>query len=96
MSDMDLLGILLDIGVAMIGSGAETHRVEDSLYRLAASYGFSRCNIWVVPSNIQATVTSPKGVCLTQIRHIRRTGVDFDRLHRGARGGGAGCASAGD
>ena len=82
MNDMDLLGILLDIGVAMIGSGAETHRVEDSLYRLAASYGFSRCNIWVVPSNIQATVTSPKGVCLTQIRHIRRTGVDFDRLDR--------------
>ena len=77
-----ILGLILDVGAGMIRSGAETHRVEDSLYRLCTSYGFSACNIWVVPSNIQATVTASDGVCLTQIRHIRRAGVNFERLDR--------------
>lgn len=77
-----ILGLILDIGGAMIRSGAETHRVEDSLYRLCASYGFTACNIWVVPSNIQATVTARDGACLTQIRHIRRTGVNFEQLDK--------------
>ena len=82
MEDVRTLSLILDIGSAMIQSGAETHRVEDSLYRLCASYGFGACNIWVVPSNIQATVNTPAGACLTQIRHIRGAGVNFDRLDR--------------
>lgn len=77
-----IAGLILDIGVAMIQSGAETHRVEDSLYRLCGSYGFTQCNIWVVPSNIQATVMLEEGVWFTQIRHVRNLSVDFARLDR--------------
>lgn len=75
-----LLKRILDLGAEMIRSGAETHRVEDSLYRVCESYAFSDCNIWVIPSNIQATVVTPSGECLSQIRHIRRSGVDFLKL----------------
>lgn len=82
MNDEKILGLILDIGGAMIRSGAETHRVEDSLYRLCTSYGFTACNIWVVPSNIQATVTAADGRSLTLIRHIRRTGVNFEQLDK--------------
>lgn len=77
-----IIGSILDIGVLMISSGAETHRVEDSLYRLCAAYRFENCHCWVVPSNIQATVTAPDGEILTQVRHVRSMGVDFDRLDR--------------
>ena len=80
MNEMNLLGTILDLGAAMIRCGAETHRAEDSLYRLCTSYGFADCNIWVVPTNIQATVTVPSGQCLTQIRHVPDAGIDFDRL----------------
>lgn len=81
MSDYErILQLILDTGTYMIQSGAETHRVEDSLYRMCGSYGFSNCNIWVIPSNIQATAIAPDGSCLTQIRHIRRSGIDFERL----------------
>ena len=81
MTDSELLlQQILEMGVAMIRSGAETHRVEDSLYRLCDSFGFRSANVWVVPSNIQATVVTPAGDCLTQIRHIRRSGVDFRLL----------------
>ena len=80
----NLLGLILDTGVALLESGAETHRVEDSLYRLSTSYGFLKPNFWVVPSNIQASVTIPEDSyqVLTQIRHIKKTGVDFDRLDK--------------
>ena len=82
MDGAKILGLILDIGAAMIQSGAETHRVEDSLYRLCDSYRFTDCNIWVVPSNIQATVTAPDGERHTQIRHVRNAGVHFHQLDR--------------
>ncbi len=82
MDSVKLLKVILNIGAAMIRSGAETYRVEDSLYRICAAYGFSDCNLWVIPSNIQATVTDPDGQVLTQIRHIRSTGTNFDHLDK--------------
>ena len=75
-----LFGIILDIGVALIRNGAETHRVEDSLYRLCSSYGYTRSDIWVVPSNIQGTVTASDGSVITQIRHVRNAGIDLKQL----------------
>lgn len=71
---------ILDIGEAMINSGAEILRVEDSMYRLCRSYGFERVNCWVIASNIQATVETPDGEIITQIRHVPGGEMNFDRL----------------
>ena len=71
---------ILDIGEELLKSGAENYRLEDSLYRICRSYGFKRCDVFVIPSNIQITVETPEGEILTQIRHIESTDVDFDRL----------------
>ena len=78
----EYLELILDIGAAMIRSGAETHRVEDSLYRLAEAYTFRDSQIWVVPTNIQASLRTPEGDYITQIRHIRGAGIDLDRLEQ--------------
>ena len=75
-------GLILDLGREMIRCGGETHRVEDTLYRLAAGYDFRDCNIWVVPTEIQATFTDPDGVIRTQIRHVRGSSLNFDALDR--------------
>ena len=77
-----LFGLILDLGRDLIRCGGETHRVEDTLYRLAAGYQFRDCSIWVVPSLIQATFTDPDGVVRTQIRHVKGSGVDFNALDR--------------
>ena len=77
-----LLGVILDIGVAMIRSGAEIHHVEESLYCLCRSYGCVTSDIWVVPSNIQGTVTAPDGRVITQVRHVRNAGIDFRKLEQ--------------
>lgn len=71
---------ILDIGEAMLQSGAENFRLEDSLYRMCKSYGFVRYDVFVIPSNIQITVESPEGDIFTQIRHIESTDINFDRL----------------
>lgn len=71
---------ILDIGEAMLKSGAENFRLEDSLYRICKSYEFVRSDVYIIPSNIQITVETPEGEIITQIRHIETTDVNFDRL----------------
>ena len=72
---------ILDIGEAMLQSGAENFRLEDSFYRMCRIYGFKRSDVFVIPSNIQVTVETPEGEIITQIRHIESTGADYDKLN---------------
>ena len=71
---------ILDIGEAMLQSGAENFRLEDSFYRMCRSYGFKRSDVFVIPSNIQVTVETPEGQIITQIRHIESSEPNFDQL----------------
>ncbi len=71
---------ILDIGEAMLCSGTENFRLDDTLYRMCKSYGFERYDVFAIPSNIQITVKTPDGEFLTQIRHIESTGINYDRL----------------
>lgn len=71
---------ILNIGEAMLKSGAENFRLEDSLYRMCRSYGFVNSDVFIIPSNIQITVETPEGEIITQIRHIETADIDFDRL----------------
>ena len=71
---------ILDIGEAMLQSGAENFRLEDSFYRMCRSYGFKRSDVFVIPSNIQVTVETPEGEIITQIRHVNGGEPNFDRL----------------
>lgn len=71
---------ILDIGVEMIHCGAEGARIEDSLYRMCEAYGFVRSDAWVVMSNIQMTVETVDGDIFTQIRHIKYSEPNFDKL----------------
>lgn len=71
---------ILDIGEALLKSGAENFRVEDSLYRMCKSYGFKRYDVFAIPSNIQITVETPEGDIITQIRQIESLDLNYDRL----------------
>ena len=77
-----MFGLILDLGRELIRCGGETHRVEDTLYRLAAGYDYRSCSIWVVPSLIQATFTDPDGAVRTQIRQVKGSGLNFNALDR--------------
>ena len=46
-----LLQGILDIGEAMLMSGAENFRIDDSLYRICKSYGFVKYDVFVMPKH---------------------------------------------
>lgn len=77
--DKILQGIL-DIGEEMVVCGAEVNRVEDSIYRMCESYGMKRVNVFIITSNIQATMETPDDRIITHTRCIVRYDVNFDRL----------------
>lgn len=75
-----LLNEVLEIGKEMVKCGAETNRAEDSIYRMMESYDLEQCNVFVIQSNIQATIKPVNGPYITQIRRIHHTGFYYERL----------------
>lgn len=82
MDHKKVFGLILDIGAALVGSGAETHRAEDTMYRLLDAYKFKNCNVWLVPTDVQATVTLPDGEICTQIRQVPPLSINYERFDR--------------
>ena len=77
-----LLQLILDIAEEMLVAGAEVSRVEDSIQRMCAAYGFieERTNAFIITSNIQVAAESPDGEVITQIRQVVRSDINYDRL----------------
>lgn len=77
-----LLQYVLDIAEEMLVAGAEVNRVEDSIERMISSYGCSwdRVNAFITTTNIQTTFEDPEGNIITQIRRVKRSDTNFDRL----------------
>ena len=58
-----LLNEIINIGKEMIKSGAETNRVEDSMYRMLESYDIGQCSVFAIQSNIQVLYLQEPAVC---------------------------------
>ena len=77
-----LLQNVLDISEEMLVAGAEVNRVEDSIERMLSAYDcpFDRVNAFITTTNIQVTFEDPEGDIITQIRRVKRSDTNFDRL----------------
>ena len=77
-----LLQNILDIAEEMLVAGAEVNRVEDSIERMLSAYGcpWDRVNAFITTTNIQTTFEDPEGNIITQIRRVKRSDTNFDRL----------------
>lgn len=64
-----VLDVCTGIGRLMLENGAETSRVEDTVYRVAVNYGMQGVSVFSVPTALIVTVQEP-------------TGVEHTRLHR--------------
>ena len=65
-----LLSLILDIGEEMLTCGAEVNRVEDTLLRLCACYGFEKINVFAITEFIFVSLLVPDGEIITQTRRI--------------------------
>lgn len=76
-----LLDSVMDIGEQMLISGAEVHRVEDSIKRIFDAYGTKRTDVFIITSSIVVTIhTDDKAY--TQTRRITETSTDYENLHK--------------
>ena len=78
-----LLANLLNMAEAMLVSGSEITRVEDTIYRMGLAFGASHMIVFVITSCIIVTMATPDGQELTQTRRVRKVGgTDFVKLER--------------
>lgn len=64
-----ILDVCTGIGRLMLENGAETYRVEDTVYRVAVNYGLQSVSVFSVPTALIITVQD-------------QTGEEYTRLHR--------------
>lgn len=75
--------VLLDIGEAMVVSGADVHTVEVLLKRLGIAYGAQKMDVLVITTSVIVTATLSDGTEITQTRRIADPADnDFDKLER--------------
>ena len=77
-----LFGYAMDIGEQMLISGAEVHRVEESINRMCYALGAVRVDVFIITSSMVATVHTKDGATYTQTRRINAINTDFERVHR--------------
>ena len=79
----DYLYVFLDMGDALLNSGAEIFRVEDTLNRMGYACGATHMNVFVITSSIVITMEFPGEEARTQTRRIREDGGnDFTKLEQ--------------
>ena len=79
----ELLDCLLDMGQLLLESGAEISRVEDTISRVALSYGTKHADVFVITSIISISLEFSASDFVTETRRIySSSGTDFYRIER--------------
>lgn len=76
-----LLDFATDFGYELSMSGAETYRVEESVYRILTAYGVES-EVFAIPNCLIVSITSPEGHPMTYMRRIGIHGNDLDNVER--------------
>ena len=83
--DEDMQAVLfqiINLGELLLESGAEVHRVEDTIRRLCHAYGFGRTDVFTITSSIVVTAVTQDGHPITQTRRIYRISTDLEQIDR--------------
>ncbi|MBE6762265.1 MAG: threonine/serine exporter family protein [Ruminococcaceae bacterium] len=78
----NLFGYIIDIGEQMLLSGAEVHRVEESISRMGYALGAERVDVFIITSSMVVTFHTKNGETYTQTRRITTSNTDYEKLHQ--------------
>lgn len=70
--------VAINAGKLLLENGAETYRIEDTMNRIAASYGIENAQVFVTPTVI---IFSVNDYSLTQTVRIEERFNNFERVH---------------
>lgn len=76
-----LLNLGTELGKRLMYSGAEIHRVEESVTRLLTAYGVD-IQVFAIPTCLIVSVNTPDGTPLTRMCRIPAHGTDIELLER--------------
>ena len=76
-----LLQIVMDIGEEMLLSGAEIHRVEDSICRMCNAQGAKRTDVFTTTSSMVVTLYDDDDEPFTQTRRIAPANTNIEKIH---------------
>lgn len=79
---LEKLGYIVNIGEQMLLSGAEVHRVEESINRMGYALGAKRVDVFIITSSMVVTFHLENGETYTQTRRILSANTDYEKLHR--------------
>ncbi len=88
MTTNELLTVTSTIGSLLIEYGAEIYRVEDSINRIAAAYGYNledggrKVEVFAVPACLIITIDSLSGNPMTRQRRITQRVTNLDRVDK--------------
>ena len=77
-----LFGYAMDIGEQMLISGAEVHRVEESIRRICYAFGAVRVDVFIITSSMVVTIHTTDNKTYTQTRRVTSTTTNYEKLHR--------------
>ena len=77
----NLFNYAMDIGEQMLVSGAEVHRVEESISRICYALGASRVDVFIITSSMVVTVHTSDGETYTQTRRVITSSINFEKIH---------------
>lgn len=76
----DILDVCVEAGKVMLENGAETYRVEDTLYRIARSYKLENINVFVVPTALIITVQGDDGQDHTELLRMNDRITNLEKV----------------
>lgn len=76
-----IMDLVADLGYELSMSGAETFRVEDSMARVAASYGIP-AEVFSIPNYLIVSILTETGKPITRMRRIGYHGNNLDAVEK--------------
>lgn len=77
-----MLSLAIQISSGMLESGADIHRVEDTLNRICRAYGAKEVQAFSIPSLVAATITMNDGYHKTELYRVVSISNRYDQLER--------------
>lgn len=68
-----------EIGFLLLTHGAEIHRVEDTICRIAVAYGM-QADVFAIPASLVVTITDQDGKTFTKTRRVYYRDINLDRV----------------
>ena len=76
-----LLDLSVELGYRLAMSGAETFRVEESIYRVLLSYGI-QAEVFAIPNCLHVSIETAEGQPMTRMKRIGHHGNDLDAVEK--------------